>query len=65
MKFSDILESVSHSKIVDTISLGTLLGILVGWLPHIASLVTIIWGVIRIYETRTVQDFLGKKTDAL
>jgi chromate transport protein ChrA len=37
---------------------------LVSWLPSIAALLTIVWTLIRIYETETVQAMLGKaKTD--
>jgi hypothetical protein len=30
-------------------------------LPAIASLLSIIWGLIRIWETKTVQELLGRK----
>jgi hypothetical protein len=32
-------------------------------LPSIAALFTIVWTAIRIYETRTVQEWLGKGAD--
>jgi len=31
------------------------------WLPPVASLFTIIWMGIRIYESDTVQQLIGKK----
>jgi len=45
---------------VDTLSITTLLGTLAGMLPHVAALLTIIWTALRIYETATVQRWLGK-----
>lgn len=52
-------ESTKH--FVDAISVGTILLSLSAWLPPIAALVSIIWGLIRIYETRTVQGILGRR----
>lgn len=52
----------------DAFSISLLLGALVGWLPAIASVVTIIWTVIRIVETDTFKRFWAwlkkDKTDA-
>lgn len=50
--------------VVDAVSAGTALGALVGILPAIAAIFTIIWTGIRIYETETVQKILGKKISA-
>ena len=47
--------------IMDFMSLSTVIGTLVGMLPHIAAAISIVWGCIRIYETDTVQKLLGKK----
>lgn len=33
---------------------------LLGWLPVVASVLSIVWMALRIYETRTVQQWLGK-----
>jgi hypothetical protein len=46
---------------VDVGAVGTAGATLIGLLPHIASILSIIWLVIRIYETRTVQRWLGKE----
>ena len=46
---------------VDLLSIATLLGSLVSMLPAVASVLTIIWTLIRIFETATVQRILGKK----
>lgn len=45
----------------DGLSVGVWLGALVELLPAIAALVSIMWGLIRIYETRTIQKALGKR----
>jgi hypothetical protein len=59
---------VTHERVddvvkpaLDTLSLGTVVATLVGYLPSIAALVSIIWGCIRIYETDTVRRILGRK----
>lgn len=46
---------------LDTLSIGTVLATLVGYLPSIAALVSIVWGVIRILETHTVRRLMGKE----
>ena len=46
--------------IVDTLSIGVVVSTLAGILPAIAALVSIVWGLIRIYETQTVQNWLAK-----
>jgi hypothetical protein len=52
-------EGTKH--VLDGLSVITVLGALVEVLPAIAALFTIVWTGIRIYETDTVQKFLGKK----
>ena len=44
----------------DVISIGIVVGTLSSILPAIAALASIIWTLIRIYETRTVQRLLGR-----
>jgi hypothetical protein len=34
---------------------------LMSWLPAVAALLSIIWTLLRIYESKTVQGLLGKK----
>jgi len=46
---------------IDAASLFTVVGTMISMLPAIAALFTIIWTVIRIYETKTVQGWLGKE----
>ena len=45
---------------LDAASVFTVVGTLMDVLPAIAAIFTIIWTGIRIYETATVQKFLGK-----
>lgn len=54
----------NHSETVKTIgdvlSITTVIGTLAQVLPSIAAGFTIIWTAIRIYETKTVQNFLKR-----
>ena len=53
--------NVEHAKqIVDGLSMATVVGALVDLLPAIAAIFTIVWTGIRIYETKTMQKWLGK-----
>lgn len=47
--------------VTDAISVVTVIGTLAQVLPAIAALFTIVWTGFRIYETDTVQKWLGKK----
>ena len=47
-------------QIIDFASIATVLGTLADMLPAIAAVFTIVWTAIRIYETKTVQGWLGK-----
>ena len=49
-------------QVVDVIAVGGTIGVLVGWLPAVAAGVTIIWTVIRIYETKTVKEMISRWT---
>lgn len=50
-----------HTKhVIDWTSIGIALGTLVQVLPSIAAALSIVWTLIRIYETKTVQRWLGK-----
>ena len=49
---------------IDIISITTVFGTLMGMLPSVAALLSIIWSVVRIYETRTVQDFIKRYKDS-
>lgn len=60
-KLNDINEHTKH--VIDWTSIGIAFGSLVQILPSIAAALSIIWSVIRIYETKTVQKWLGKGED--
>lgn len=47
----------------DILSVTTVIGTLMGMLPSVAAIFTIVWTGIRIYETDTVQKLLGRKKD--
>lgn len=44
---------------IDVTSAGIAVGTIAQLLPHVAAILTIIWTLIRIYETDTVQRWLG------
>lgn len=46
-------EQLKH--VIDAASVGVVAGALMSWLPPIAAALTVIWTLIRILETRTVQ----------
>ena len=48
-------------QVVDTVSVATAVGAITALLPPLAALFTIIWTLIRIWETDTVQDLFQKK----
>jgi hypothetical protein len=58
----ELSEGTKHA--VDALSVVTVVGTLVEFLPSIAALFTIVWTGIRIWETDTVQGWLGRKKDA-
>ena len=51
-------EGVKHA--VDGLSLITVVGTLTDLLPAVAALFTIVWTLIRIYETKTVQGWIDR-----
>lgn len=48
-------------QVVDVAAASTGILTVTAWLPPIASLFTIVWLGLRIYESDTVQKLLGKK----
>lgn len=59
----DFPEQAKH--IVDGLSVATVLGALTAWLPPVAALFTIIWTIIRIWETKTIQRLVCKHNSTL
>lgn len=56
--FENLDEHTKH--LIDGVSVATVMGTLMSWLPAIAALFTIVWTAIRIYETKTVQGWFKK-----
>lgn len=54
-----ISDNAKHAA--DAVSIFTVVATLAQWLPAIAALASLIWSIIRIYETQTVQNLLKKK----
>ena len=55
------VETESIKPLVDEVAVTTTASALVGWLPPIVAILTLVWTVIRIYETETVQKFVQRK----
>jgi len=51
-------EGTKH--VLDGLSLVTVLGTLIDWLPAVAALLSIVWTSLRIYETKTVQGWISR-----
>jgi len=56
--FSHIDDHTKH--FIDWTSIGIALGSLMQILPSIAAVLSIVWSIIRIYETKTVQALIAK-----
>ena len=48
---------------VDALAVTTTVSTLMGWIPAVAAALSIIWTVIRIFETDTIQNLIHKKKD--
>jgi len=55
---SHLDEATKH--VIDVVSMVTVVGTLVDMLPSFAAFLSVLWTLIRIYETDTVQRILGK-----
>jgi hypothetical protein len=56
---TDSTETIKH--VVDALSIVTVIGTLVDMLPSVAAGFTIVWTVIRIWETETVKRWTNRK----
>lgn len=45
------------AKAIDVLAIGSIVGTIVGWLPAIASVLSIVWFCIQIYESTTYKNF--------
>lgn len=57
--FDHLPDGLKH--LFDATSVITLLGALASMLPAVATILTILWTTIRIYETETVQRLVKRK----
>jgi hypothetical protein len=55
----ELSEGTKHA--VDAISVVTVVGTLMEFLPAVAAIFTIVWTGIRIWETDTVKSWTGRK----
>ena len=55
----EVSESTKHA--VDALSVVTVVGTLVEFLPAVAAIFTIVWTGIRIWETDTIKSWTGRK----
>ena len=53
-----LTENAKH--VIDAASVFTAIATLAQWLPAMAALASLVWSLIRIWETVTVQNFVGK-----
>ena len=61
-----MLKDHIEPDLMDNISILAGLGVILGWLPNVLSIVTIVWFSIRIWESDTVRGLTNRKekTDA-
>jgi len=61
-----MLKDHLEPDLMDNVSVLAGLGVILGWLPNVLSIVTIAWFSIRIWESDTVRGLTNrkKKTDA-
>jgi len=62
MSATDNIDS-GMKHFMDWISISATITTLLGWLTPLGALFPIIWYSIRIYETETFQQILGRKKD--
>jgi hypothetical protein len=55
----ELSEGTKHA--VDAISVVTVVGTLMEFLPAVAAIFTIVWTGIRIWETDTIKSWTGRK----
>ena len=55
------MNNADAKHVMDALSVFTVVGTLMEYLPHVAAIFTIIWTGIRIYETPTVQKLIHGK----
>lgn len=62
MKGRSVIHLSDTTKhVVDGVSVAAALASLAAWLPPLAAFASLVWTLIRIYETKTVQGWLGRR----
>ena len=56
--FDAMSDETKHA--FDALSIIATLGALVNWLPALSAFLSCVWLVLRIYETKTVQGWIGR-----
>ena len=46
--------------VIDASSIAVVAGTLIDWLPAVAALASLVWSLIRIYETKTARNWIRK-----
>lgn len=59
---TEAVATIKH--VCDALSITVVVATLASWLPAIASLMSILWMGLRIYETKTVQGWLRRNKKA-
>jgi hypothetical protein len=57
----EMLRDHIEPDLMDDISVLAGLGVLIGWLPNVLSIITIAWFGIRIWESDTVRGLTNRK----
>jgi hypothetical protein len=56
-----MLKDHIEPDLMDNVSILAGLGVILGWLPNVLSIVTIVWFSIRIWESDTVRGVTNRK----
>jgi len=59
MSYENVPENVKH--VVDGIAAYITISAVMGWIANATAVLSLVWVIIRLYETNTVQGWLGKK----
>lgn len=52
-------EPIKH--VIDALSIGAAVATFFSWLPDIAALLSVIWLILRIWESETVKGWTGRE----
>ncbi len=55
---TETFDQIKH--VCDALSLGVVVATLASWMPAFASILSILWMGLRIYETKTVQGWVNR-----